>query len=98
MSFRSRTRAPAQALAIHIGVVTLEGITMTPDQVRQFQGALQAEVRRLATQQDPPQRWSPAVVDAERAPRVVWAAPSRAAQLGVEVGRSLWNAIGGGGE
>lgn len=88
-----RTPAPPQALAIHIDVVTLEGITMTPAQARQFRGALQAELQRIATLQRWPRDRSSAMLAAQRAPQVVLQTPDRAAQLGVEIGRSLWAAI-----
>jgi hypothetical protein len=95
MSAPRRSRSPTQALAIHIDVVTLEGITMTPVQTRQFGSALQAELQRLATLQDRRRTWSATTVAAERALQVALQPPHRAAQLGVEVGRSLWAAIGG---
>ena len=95
MNVRRRSRGPAQALSIHIDVVSLEGIVMTPAQTRLFEGALRVELQRLAAQRDRPRTWSATTLAAEQAPQVVLQPPQRAAQLGVEVGRSLWAAIGG---
>lgn len=81
------------ALAIHIEVVRLDGFSLTPAQTRQFQGALEAELQRLATLHERWRGWSPAALAAESAPPV--RLHTRPAQLGVEVGRSLWAALGG---
>jgi len=96
MSTRHHIPAAVRALTIHIDAVTLEGIAMTPAETRRFQGALQTELQRLASLQDRSRSWTAATVAMKLAPQIAPATPTRPAQLGVEVGRSVWAAIGGG--
>ncbi len=86
---------PLRPVSIHIDVVRVEGLALTPAQARQFRAALQAELQRLARHDAAPHAWASTAVPSERAPPVRLAAAAPPAQLGVELGRSLWRAIGG---
>ena len=86
-------RNAAAAVSVHIERLVLDGFSLSPAQGAQMQRALKRELARLAAGA-PAGAWASGAVPVALAPPVRTAGTLRPAQLGREVARSLFAALG----
>jgi hypothetical protein len=85
---------PQQPLSLQIDRVVVDGFPMTPAQTAQMHTALEIELHRLMNGDGRHSPWQSAATASLQAPHVRAAATTAPAQLGREIARSVFAALG----
>lgn len=86
--------APQRPLSLQIDSLVVDGLALSPAQTAQMRLALENELQRLMTRASRGGHWQGAAVPSLQAPPLKASTTTPAAQLGRELARSLYAALG----
>ena len=93
MSERVAPTPTASPVSVHIDVVSVQGLALTPAQAAHFKTAFEEELARLASRGIGSTSLEPGPHSAVLAPSLQLGHTVQAAELGRQVGRRVWAAL-----
>jgi hypothetical protein len=85
---------PAASVSMHIDVVSVHGLSLTTAQTARFRAALEQELSRLASRAEGATTLGSSAQPFVLAPSLQIGQPLEGSDLGHEVGRLVWAALG----